>query len=869
MMRFIWRNWWRRKERFLLLLVGALIVSSGLTYLVGLSEMNREKVEEELQERWETSYDLVVRPEGSRSITEEQHVLEPNYLSGIHGGISIDHYEKIKQMDHVEVAAPIAMIGYLLYQIDVTNIEIEEEGYYRWQTDIVEYDGIQEHKELGPPLYYRNENHQVATLFPGEESQEWIDTEHSIGITSLIRLLLAGVDPEQEAKLVGLDQATLNEDGSRYFSDHERIEWVGGRLIFPVIINSESYHDRDAYYTIEQLTLPHSMDVVNEKVIEEGSAYLDQLEAHETTTFSVSNKELYQFWLDNISDQVDDKSVYFKEDFPIVSDMPRSWPPVMESYPSALQYDVGESPDEKKWPFAYDIIPHEEKNYTLSGQSLWTHRPFKVIPHEEGIKFGPYHIGTYDPSQLDMEQDPLSEVPMETYKPPKAQLVVDTDGTILDTPVMVQTMGEPTRFLTHPPNILTTIDAAEEIMDGDPISAIRIKVSGVSELSEGSQRLIEKVAKQIEDETGLMTDITLGSSPQRALTFVPGLNGEEDIGWVEQSWVDIGAAISMFRESNLGLVGLISSVMIVAIVYVFSSTHVSMLARKHDFATLLAIGWRPSQLSRLLLMECTLIGIFVALIAWTILGLIDMFGTVPISPVRTILTGLFGFTIYVLGATIPALIVRNIRPYEAMRTGELRRKKNHLIPTRGIISMAWTHFTGKWQRNLLSMMAIALPTSLLALFLFITMRLQGTMETTLLGHHLIVEVGPVHYIAVITALLIAILTTGEIMWQNIVERQREMAILKAVGWRHGKIGILILMEGIWMGVSAAVIGLLCGIAMIRVIYREIPLNDFLVIGAVGIIPILIAVIGSILPARMAMHMSPMSGISGGYFKEKV
>src|SRR5699024_4488599 len=77
------------------------------------------------------------------------------------------------------------------------------------------------------------------------------------------------------------------------------------------------------------------------------------------------------------------------------------------------------------------------------------------------------------------------------------------------------------------------------------------------------------------------------------------------------------------------------------------------------------------------------------------------------------------------------------------------------------------------------------------------------------------------------------------------------------------------MGGIWMGVSAAVIGLLCGIAMIRVIYRDIPLNDFLVIGAIGIIPILIAVIGSILPARMAMHMSPMSGISGGYFNEKV
>lgn len=64
MMRFIWQNWWRRKERFFLILIGAFIISSGLTYLVGLSDMNRGKVEKELQERWETSYDLVVRPKG-------------------------------------------------------------------------------------------------------------------------------------------------------------------------------------------------------------------------------------------------------------------------------------------------------------------------------------------------------------------------------------------------------------------------------------------------------------------------------------------------------------------------------------------------------------------------------------------------------------------------------------------------------------------------------------------------------------------------------------------------------------------------------------------------------------------------------------
>ncbi|WP_156920549.1 hypothetical protein [Thermicanus aegyptius] len=41
MIRMVWRSWWRKKERFILLLVGALIISSGLSYMVGLSETNR------------------------------------------------------------------------------------------------------------------------------------------------------------------------------------------------------------------------------------------------------------------------------------------------------------------------------------------------------------------------------------------------------------------------------------------------------------------------------------------------------------------------------------------------------------------------------------------------------------------------------------------------------------------------------------------------------------------------------------------------------------------------------------------------------------------------------------------------------------
>lgn len=49
-------------------------------------------------------------------------------LSGIHGGITLEQYETIKEISHIEVAAPIAMIGYLDYGINVALLKLTEKG---------------------------------------------------------------------------------------------------------------------------------------------------------------------------------------------------------------------------------------------------------------------------------------------------------------------------------------------------------------------------------------------------------------------------------------------------------------------------------------------------------------------------------------------------------------------------------------------------------------------------------------------------------------------------------------------------------------------------------------------------------------------
>lgn len=59
-----------------------------------------------------------------------------------------------------------------------------------------------------------------------------------------------------------------------------------------------------------------------------------------------------------------------------------------------------------------------------------------------------------------------------------------------------------------------------------------------------------------------------------------------------------------------------ASVIAVAIVYVWSSGIVNLLAKRKEFAVLLSIGWRPSQLNHLLFIESSIVGLVVAFISW-------------------------------------------------------------------------------------------------------------------------------------------------------------------------------------------------------------------------------------------------------------
>ncbi len=855
MIRFIWNSWWRNKERFTLLIIGVLLLSVGLSYLVGVTQSNNGTIVNELQKRWKSSYHLVVRPPDSRSVTEEMNLLEPNYLSGLSGGITLEQYETIKKLSDVDIAAPISMMGYVYNQVNMGQLSITEPGIYRLKEKEVVQTGAKEDVNEGD-FYF---------TIGGWDATQTMDKGYGVGYFSGelsygTQVLVAGIDPEQEAKLVGLDKAMVKSQASRYFSEKDEVTDfpVGDNLTdsaIPVIMSDREFVDGEIQFIVEKLDIPFEAEIQSETMErvkqKGGQKYLDAqkgtvVEEKRFTTEQAHKKIVNEVTHPSYASNLDNMN----------------W---MSFKPSPVEYRPVTSPFGKRWAFSYEVSPYRVPEDSILAVDE-AYRKVETFGEESSSwpRLRLDYIGIFDTQKLKISKDPLTELPVETYFPSKASWVLDDDGNPVNPPVPMKPVNNPYGFLTKPPLMLTTIDAAAHVLGDKPISAIRVNVKGVDTFNEESEAILQKVAKEIESATGLMVDVTLGSSPQPALTHIPGIGGEKSFGWIEQPWIKIGSSMTIFKEAKLGISGVVGSVVAVAIVYVFSSNLIMMYGRKKEFAVLLSLGWRPNQLSKLLLIEALILGTVVSMVSWLILGWFTLSNDLDPSPVRVVLIGLIGLTIYVTGAVIPAHLVRKIMPYEAMRSGEISLKQKRMVKSESVGGMAVNSMLSRWKRTSLSVISMGLPTGLLLFYLFITIRLKGVMYTSWLGEYVAMEVSSMHYVAMGIALTIAVLTTAEIIWQNVAERQPEISVLKALGWRNRTIRLLVILEGLLSGMIAGLIGLCFAFILVFQIYGQFPFNQVWMYATSILIPISTGMIAAILPAGKAANTPPYQGLSGGY-----
>src|SRR5262249_39713581 len=118
-LRFIWAPLRGRPRRALALLAGIPGATVRFTALTASATPSQPRTPGTIQQNYRAAYDILVRPKGSRTALEDQRgLVRPNYLSGMFGGISLRQLDQVRAVSHVEVAAPIAMLGYLMVRTE-------------------------------------------------------------------------------------------------------------------------------------------------------------------------------------------------------------------------------------------------------------------------------------------------------------------------------------------------------------------------------------------------------------------------------------------------------------------------------------------------------------------------------------------------------------------------------------------------------------------------------------------------------------------------------------------------------------------------------------------------------------------------------
>ncbi|MFD8717770.1 hypothetical protein ACFV2H_07050 [Streptomyces sp. NPDC059629] len=111
----------RRRGRALALAAGILVAATSFTLLTATVSTSRATTVGTVRKNARSAYDVLVRPPHAQTDVELQSgMVAPNFLSGTFGGITMDQYRRIRAMAGVDVAAPVANIGYLMVATTVS-----------------------------------------------------------------------------------------------------------------------------------------------------------------------------------------------------------------------------------------------------------------------------------------------------------------------------------------------------------------------------------------------------------------------------------------------------------------------------------------------------------------------------------------------------------------------------------------------------------------------------------------------------------------------------------------------------------------------------------------------------------------------------
>lgn len=338
-----------------------------------------------------------------------------------------------------------------------------------------------------------------------------------------------------------------------------------------------------------------------------------------------------------------------------------------------------------------------------------------------------------------------------------------------------------------------------------------------------SWKRVQQVAALIEQRTGLRVLVTLGSSPRPTLVYVPGVKqGQfgvthtiQPIGWVEERWIAIGASILYLSQLGSTRLLLLGSVLGVCLGYLVIAFSALITTQRREFAVLSALGWRPWQPARLFLAQAMLlalvggmVGLGIALLIATLLEAIPIWliviWTLPVILVMALLSSLY--PLWQIWRIKPAEILRAGSSVTSGRIGLSGLRLGSAVPSIGVLVLR--NLARSRPRTLMSIVSLCLSTILLLLMFSSILALHQTLTGTLLGNFVLLQTAVPQIAGCVFAVLLSFFSVADLLLLQVRDRQQEIGLLQAVGWRPGMVKRLFVEEGLILAMMSALLGVL-------------------------------------------------------------
>ncbi|HEU5391229.1 MAG TPA: FtsX-like permease family protein [Streptosporangiaceae bacterium] len=913
MLRLTWSQLRFRTARLVALLTGMLLATTAFTVLTAASRTAQLRTVGTVTAHFVPAYDILVRPKGSRTTLEAQaDTVQPNFLSGIYGGISMAQYRQIVSIPGVQVAAPIAMVGYSLlitqlsFPLPAADLSRPGRQLYRETTTWISQGGASRATEPASFVYVtpqrlgqdatgtnqteRLPDGQSVTICPedahlepgvdpfGVAAQSYCLAWSKVNgygpagqagspanltgartavydVNWVIPVLIAAVDPAAEAKLDGLNHAVIS---GHYLAQNPRD--AGITDTFPVLASSVSGLDESAVTQLTALSAPvspPSMTVpwMTQHVTASGRA---------VSTITTTAHQAYQRLLAALA---------------VKSGRPASGAPLQAiMFGGKVQPSTGPVSVEAYWSVGPVSYRHSRSGMlvaqlTHNPPSTWYTAGEQVASMDDednqyrtisvhapatttftSLPASPQLVGTFNPAKID-EFDPLSRVPLGAYEPVVAVPADRATNRALHGDLLPdQNLGG---YVSQPVDLVTALSSLPVLED-----------KGYYGTGLPANDPISVVRVRVAGVTG-PNPVSLERMREVAQQIEVRTGLDVDIvAGSSPSPTAIGLPAGKFGQPPLRLsenwvkkdvaVAILTAIDKDSLVLFTLILIVCVLFVANSAAA--AIRGRRRELGVLACLGWTRPRLFTAVLGelaaiGLAAGLLGAAAALPLSSALGLHASPGRAALAVPVAVAVAVIAGLIPAWLAARAEPAAAVRPPVLGVHrarqpgGVTALAAVNVLRTPSRAAVGAVSLAVGVTALTTLAAITVAFRGVIVGTLLGNAVAVQVRGVDYVAVTATVALGVLAVADVVFLNIRERAPELAAIRAFGWRETTLSRLVITEGAIIGLAGSLAGAALGLATAAQLAGQLPAILYLIAAAAVAGGLLVTTAAALLPAQ--------------------